>query len=310
MTKSIKEFSTVTEIVTCDFCGSEHHQQLFNKMRHGLDLQTVICLKCGLVFTNPMPTDANLNEFYEKYYHTFHKRQGINDQYINKSNIAAIMRLELLFKVINQEKSYRILEIGSGAGSFLKLLTKNTFLDIKGIEVGTESYNYCKLKNLPVENIALEMFNTNKTYNVICSFHVLEHLRSPKLFFSKVNSMLTGDGILYLEVPNLARPGGVLKSFLQYPHLYSFTFETIFNFGVSSGFYPVYMKNAQRNLTVIFKKISKTMDFEQHIKLDFDIELFIKRLNRVNRIFQRLDLLPNLKFIQKIKNGVTNYISI
>ncbi|MCX6995450.1 MAG: hypothetical protein NTY13_06620, partial [Chlamydiae bacterium] len=58
-----KEFKQV-----CDLCGSGQYQVFATRGRGGSKLTTVICSDCGLVYTNPRPTDHENANFYHTSY--------------------------------------------------------------------------------------------------------------------------------------------------------------------------------------------------------------------------------------------------
>ena len=65
---ALKSLKIETVTVKCDFCGGEKFIPLFDNMRHGLNLPTVLCENCALCLTNPQPSEATLASFYENYY--------------------------------------------------------------------------------------------------------------------------------------------------------------------------------------------------------------------------------------------------
>jgi len=309
MIKRLKNFIVETEIISCDLCGSDQFITFYKKMRHSLNLNTVVCNDCGLMYTNPRPTFGNLKLFYTGFYHYFHGRKGIDNHYLIKSKRFAQKRSDVILKIKDSFEKLEVLEIGCGVGEFLLNLSKKTNWNVSGIEAGKDSFKYCKELGINVEYKFFEDFLTNKKFDLITSFHVLEHLSSPKLFFLKVNSILKSGGLMYLEVPNLARPGGRLEIFFQYPHLYNFTFESIYNYGSGSGFTPIFLNNSVFNLTVIFRKTESVTGFQKKDIIKFDINQFVKRLNRLDWIYGYLNLLPGIKMLTKIKDGLTSYLS-
>ncbi len=92
------------EKVPCGFCGGTDFFPFWERMRHGLNLPTVFCKRCGLCMTNPRPTaDAN-TLFYSKLYNKFHKREGpldVDSPYVRKSRRLAVRRVECLAQFVD-----------------------------------------------------------------------------------------------------------------------------------------------------------------------------------------------------------------
>ena len=60
---AVNKFNNNREIkfekISCLICGSSNHKVLFTNERHGLDQQTVLCKKCGLIFSNPRMSEIS-----------------------------------------------------------------------------------------------------------------------------------------------------------------------------------------------------------------------------------------------------------
>ena len=50
----------------CDLCGNPSHDQVGTRDRYGRKLRIVLCAHCGLVYANPMPTEAEVDAFYAR----------------------------------------------------------------------------------------------------------------------------------------------------------------------------------------------------------------------------------------------------
>ena len=52
----------------CNLCGKREVATVSTVDRKGNPLKTVICVFCGIVRTDPVPTDQEIKEFYQKKY--------------------------------------------------------------------------------------------------------------------------------------------------------------------------------------------------------------------------------------------------
>lgn len=295
---SLKNLKIETHLVSCDFCGHDKYFPLYDKMRHGLNLPTVICSNCCLCYTNPQPTPNTLSEFYSNYYHLFHGRySGVDKNYLNKSRRFAKRRFETLINVEKNIDQKKILEIGSGAGQFIKKLAE-VGVDAVGIEPGKQSFNYCKSEKINILNVSIEEFNPKEKFDIISSFHVIEHVKSPKSFLKRCYDLLNMNGLIYLEVPNLYKPIGPYSDFFQFPHLFSFSYITLTNYYRSTGFEPIFIKDELHNLTIICRKMSPTSN---NFCIKIDPHHLRERIKFVEKIRRLAHSIPKLPYLRKLK---------
>ena len=289
------------ETAACDFCGATDFYPFWNEMRHGVNLPSVLCKTCGLCMTNPRPTEAFNTEFYEKYYHRFHKFEAIdeNSEYFQRSKRLAIPRVDVLGRFLEPDKPYAVLEIGAGVGQFQTTARTATAWNISGIEPSGESFAMCQKQRLAVQQLFVEDLSDGEQYDAVASFHVFEHLRSPRAFLEKVHRLLKPGGLLHLEVPNLSRPGGTLSNFFQLPHLYSFTATTLRNYLRRSGFAPIYVAERNQTLTMIAHKSEAVASFER-----FDVENFMQRMKIHNRLQRAAQWIPRVSLLGTIRSNV------
>ena len=54
------------EHVGCNLCGSDQPIEIAQRDKYGLELTTVMCRKCGLLYLNPRPTARSYTKFYSE----------------------------------------------------------------------------------------------------------------------------------------------------------------------------------------------------------------------------------------------------
>jgi hypothetical protein len=158
------------------------------------------CNSCSLVFSTPMPSQAELDIYNASYF------ESANGGY-NKSTVAlaffkgiAKIRAAYLsrFLVKNNIEARRILEIGPGHGFFAEnWISKHSEISYYAIETDTSCHK--SLLQLGVE-LVTSTGNLPEVDVVIIS-HVLEHVSSPYEFLSAVTKSLRLGGVLFIEVP-------------------------------------------------------------------------------------------------------------
>lgn len=112
------------------------------------------------------------------------------------------------------EGNNKVLEIGSGSGILLNLLSEN-FKDInfEGIEPfgeGFSSLNYLnslsRENGVSIINIGYEELSSDNKYDLIFCINVFEHLDDWRNFLEKISFLLNGNGKLIVLCPNYGFP--------------------------------------------------------------------------------------------------------
>lgn len=117
-------------------------------------------------------------------------------------------KYSILSEKLKINKDDKILEIGCGWGGMSIYLAKNYDVEVTAITISKEQYTYAKkrVKTEGIENRVKILFRDyrllNGKYDKIVSIEMLEAVghRFYKPFFSKINELLTKDGLLALQV--------------------------------------------------------------------------------------------------------------
>ena len=102
--------------------------------------------------------------------------------------------------VSNFTQAKKILEVGCGEGHFHSVSNCDDYV---GLEFNTKAVEKCKAKNLTVFKQSIEDFakENSNSFDVVCSFQVLEHVTNPIEFLQySINSLKIG-GYLIISVP-------------------------------------------------------------------------------------------------------------
>lgn len=288
-----------TETVPCDLCGGVDFRPFWKRMRHGYNLPTEVCVGCGLFQSRPRFTHAANARFYDRLYPRFHGRSDFNDKaWIAKSKRMAVRRLELLHGQKDFAAKLRVLEIGCGAGEFLHALKSATHWNGTGLEAGDAQIRRCHSLGLDVKKGLWEDFNESGPYDLIASFHVLEHALSPTGFLEKARRLLSPDGMLYVEVPDLEHPQGRFSGFFQLPHIFSFSQLTLNNLLLKVGFSVRFVSQRSGNLSVVAVK-SEPRPVASLVR--FDIESFCQHLVHLDRVKMLGAAIPKVPLLSKIR---------
>lgn len=136
-------------------------------------------------------TDENLNEYLI----------GTGIKELNIENIRKQTykddkrRYEFIKK--NSKKGAKILDFGCGTGGFLHLI-KDEY-DVYGVEMSDIYRNILEKENLKMYKY---IDNVNTKFDIICLWHVFEHLDKPLEILKNISEKLKKNGKIYIEVPH------------------------------------------------------------------------------------------------------------
>ncbi len=225
----------------CYLCKSEDHKKRDGSVRDNKKLDILECNNCGLVF---LSDDKHIdNNFYEesKMHKDFDfskwRKQTLQDD---------SRRFEFLKNSISNKT---ILDFGSGNGGFLNL-SKELALDVCGVELEVAVKSYYEKEEIKLIKSLDECKNK---YDLITSFHVIEHLKDPINILGKLKDLLYDDGTIIIEVPNandalLSIYNSESFSHFTYwsCHLYLFTSFTLELLAKKAGLKVEFIKHIQR----------------------------------------------------------------
>ena len=225
----------------CDLCGSARHQIFATRGRGGSKLTTVICEDCGMVYTNPRPSERENSKFYHTSYWGAYKHQTVPDERFFER------RLPKIRPMLTQLRPYlkpggRVLEIGCSVGALLWSMKEvvGSTGQFTGIEPHEGHAQFAReKKGLDVHNGLLEEVSHKlkpASFDLVVMNHVLEHTISPTTTLATVKKLLKPRGHFVVEVPNVEAPGSRLSHFFHVAHHYSFSPRTLQRLAQKAGF--------------------------------------------------------------------------
>ncbi|GMT42423.1 MAG: methyltransferase [bacterium] len=188
---------------TCPYCPSGMTKRLFTAQSGG---NVVQCLECELQFVEMYP---DIKESILKIYSAEYFKHMIERTVQRKKNFnKLIYQLESIL-----DRKGRLLEIGAGEGTLLQVALERGW-EVEGTEISPAAIEHIQ-NNFPVkmyqgnlEEIPLEPCS----YDAVVLNHVLEHVRNPKTTLEKVGKLVRGNGVVRIEIPNIASLSCRLKN--------------------------------------------------------------------------------------------------
>jgi 2-polyprenyl-3-methyl-5-hydroxy-6-metoxy-1,4-benzoquinol methylase len=161
------------------------------------------CEECGGVQLTPVPSEAQLEEFYNFAYKVEPKRHA------RQMNTIGDRMLDLLE---SKTSGRRLLEIGCAYGGFLRL-AKGRGWSCVGIEASASAAFEASSAGLEVYGGSaqsnLRSLGSRK-FDVIAMWHVIEHFPDARQVLSSIAPLLTSGGYLTLRTPNAESMGARL----------------------------------------------------------------------------------------------------
>ncbi len=258
------------------------------------------CNSCKLYFFDP--DFAGSAEFYEDL-------QNHRKVYYNPNRV----EFDYMKTKIKAENS--VLEIGSGSGFFAEKLKTSKYL---GLEYNDKAIEEAKKKGIRLLKSSIEDFskNSKETYDVVCSFHVLEHVTNPHDFIKASIDVLSKGGQLIIAVPfNESKLTNNINHVLNLPphHISRWNLQTLIQIG---NLFNLELK--EYKIHTITKKISK-YDYFKVSFLNFYLSMFYPSKKVLmkpalhNKIQKYIDLIirkSRMYHLQRKKNIVGENITI
>ena len=219
--------------------------------KSGETLPISLCENCGLVQQTNIPLDDEL-----KVYYSHHYRQDYKNTYspklkhIRRAGLVAIERINFLNENLNASRELKLLDIGAGGGEFVYLSGKSGF-NSSGIEPNKGYSDYAKEEyKIDVKTQMLDEISSGSA-DIVTMFHVFEHMAKPKAVMKKIAEILTDDGLLFVEVPNILTKNASPHNIFFKAHLFYYSQFSLVS-AASQYFDPVKIESGY-NLRITFK---------------------------------------------------------
>lgn len=244
------------ESVDCNLCGSaevipviEGRDRLYESEER---FHVVRCTRCSLAYLNPRPDETEIGGYYPLEYQT-----GVRDY---PQSQRPMMKVGLGIWLRRRTPAYvpggRLLDVGCSGGGYLLEMRKLGW-DVHGVEMDPDVSRLDRL-GLDVRAGTAEQGLAefpDAYFDVVTSWHVLEHVFDPSRVLSEAYRVLKPGGRLMLEVPNfdcLSRL--TLRTFwfpLELPrHLYHYAPKTLEALLSKTGFQQIAVRGVPSALAL------------------------------------------------------------
>ena len=188
---------------TCPNCPDGPVRSLFTLPP---SVEVLVCQNCHLQFAAHYPeyTDAD-SEIYSYDYFS----PAIEENVAHRERVFAELATEIESLVPSKG---RLLDIGAGEGTLIKIASARGW-SAEGTEISSAMVEHARHTHLTMHHGAIEDIPLPEgVFDVVVMNHVLEHVRNPRTTLQRIAQLLTTNGVVRIEVPNLASISSRIKN--------------------------------------------------------------------------------------------------
>jgi len=228
--------------MNCYLCHSEAFHLREGMVRDAPDLEIRECDNCGLVY---LSSTAHINDEHYGNSGMFGSKPPSIEDLLKATSEDDQRRYEMLkSSLVNKS----LLDFGCGSAGFL-MRAMHLAHSVAGIEIENRMRKYWNGK-IPIYP---DIESSVDGYDLITSFHVIEHLKDPRKVLKSLLSRLNDHGRLVIEVPNsedalltLYECEGFQRFTYWSQHLYLFNPRTLCELAKQAGARVIAIKQFQR----------------------------------------------------------------
>lgn len=301
--------------IPCNLCGNRQVSVLATRSRSGKPLRTVICSRCGLVWSDPLP--HNPRQFYEDDYRVSYKGSySPKPKHILRAGKVALSRHRKIERLLSEPLA--ILDVGSGGGEFAYLL-QTLGHDVKGIEPNKGYAEYSiREYGLNVQvGFVQDVVLPEEGFDLITMWHVLEHTEAPSAVLSKLHALLKPHGLLVIEVPNIEATCQLPKSTFHEAHIFNFNVATLRKLAEKTGFSEKehFISVDGGNITMFVQKALANAVVDRQLNIPGNSERIADIVRNHTPLRHYMTAHPYARFLRRIRQwllemrGISNFVS-
>ena len=259
----------------CNYCKGTEHEVVAEYTR--LEKNNVLkCKNCGLVFLDIKKNKKDIESFYSSEYRKIpalpvqSAQEHYDDKVTQHDSRERISFIENHIDILNK----KVLEIGSASGSLLNKLSEYGAREVTGIELSKEFAQFSRNKGFKILTNTIEELNIIEEFDVVVSFHTIEHVFDPMAVFKAIYRSLKPGCCFLGEVPNQNDwrikifYDKIVERFHYDPnHYYYFSPDTLKNYLKTTGFNNIRLESVERyNSLLQLRNILCCNDDEKNIE--------------------------------------------
>ena len=234
------------KIDTCPLCGGkqlEHAITCTDNYASGEKFEVMRCTRCGFLFTQEVPVEAEIGRYYETPDYISHSdtNKGLMNRVYHQVRKYMLSRKAKLIKRTSGLSKGSLLDIGTGTGYFSNAMKERGWR-VRAIEKNVKARAFAKEHfDLDVDAEDALAGYADHSFDAITLWHVMEHLEHLNETWERLAALLKDRGVLIVAVPTPSSDDAVKYKewWAAYDvprHLWHFTPSVMQQFGVKHGF--------------------------------------------------------------------------
>lgn len=190
----------------CPVCNSTDFQLVLTARDNtvsGKEFPIVSCKDCNFLFTQDVPDQSEIGEYYQSDNYISHSDTRKNlffKAYSWVRNFTLKQKRDLIESLSIQTRT--LLDVGSGTGYFPSYMQSNGW-KVTALEPSETAREVCQKQHGIIPKDPTEIYTlADSSFQVITLWHVLEHVHDLNGYFSRFYSLLNPGGYLIIAVPN------------------------------------------------------------------------------------------------------------
>ncbi|HWQ95836.1 MAG TPA: class I SAM-dependent methyltransferase [Candidatus Methylomirabilis sp.] len=245
----------------CNLCGEKRFVVLAHHDRYRFPAQAHGCLKCGLVFLNPVMTQEAYQDFYSSTYRplvsAYHGRRIDAQTIRTEQQVYASERADLLSAYISPSSGFTsLLDIGGSTGVVAHHMSrcfglKATVLDPSPMEI--EHARQLSIETIP--GLLEEYEPDGNGYDLVLMCQTVDHLQDVAGAMHKVRDILNDNGLFFIDIVDFRAAylrNWSIEEAIKIDHPFYLTEATMTAFLLRAGFEVLRMDYAADHLHVSY----------------------------------------------------------
>ena len=192
--------------INCTICDSADVDELLSISEK---VKIFVCKNCKNAFTYPKPL---LPDYVSDDFQAGDRERSTLTLFTDlAAEIQTSYRKQLKIIERHVAKNSTILEIGGGEGIFLEMVQKSGY-NVELIEPSRSASERAMKRGLHVRNNYFQNISFERTYDLVCLGHVLEHMENPIAALTSITHVLSPGGYVLLTQTNF---NGFMPSLLK-----------------------------------------------------------------------------------------------
>jgi 2-polyprenyl-3-methyl-5-hydroxy-6-metoxy-1,4-benzoquinol methylase len=193
----------------CPVCGSADLQNMLQAKDHTVSGELfwiAECTNCTVRLTQDVPDESSIGSYYksENYISHTNTAKGLINRLYHFIRKRTLLRKRNLIREITGLLHGKLLDLGSGTGSFLREMQQAGW-EADGLEPDAVARKRAKELN------GVDLSDTDRFYHLlpgsfdaITLWHVLEHVHELNLYVQQLKKIVKDTGKIFIAVPNHA----------------------------------------------------------------------------------------------------------